>query len=109
MKYIAYAINAVLAVALAAFLVANRQPVAISLDPVNADDPFLATPAAPLWVWLTLALLIGVGLGAGGMWASGRRKRETARANRLAVKELKRENEVLAARTSEPQTLAVSD
>jgi len=73
-----------------AFLVANRQPVAISFDPVSVDNPALATPPLPLWVWLTLALLFGFLLGAVGMWTSGRPARRRARAESEALRSLRR-------------------
>lgn len=72
------------------FLVANRAPVALSLDPLSTVAPALSTPALPLWIWLILFLLAGVGLGAGAMWASGRDLRSRARADRLELKSLKK-------------------
>lgn len=72
------------------FLVANRQPVAISFDPVSLDNPALATPALPLWVWLTLTLLVGFFLGALGMWTSSGPARRKARAESLELRSLKR-------------------
>ncbi len=42
------------------FLVANRTPVVISLDPFNPDNPVLSTPAVFLWVWLMLMLFVGL-------------------------------------------------
>jgi len=50
------------------FLVANRQLVAISLDPFNASSPAVTSLALPLWLWLALMLFLGVGLGAAGIW-----------------------------------------
>lgn len=73
------------------FMVANRQPVSVSLDPFNAEAPALTTPAFWLWVWLVLMLFIGFSLGACGMWASARSKRVEARADRKALKELRKE------------------
>lgn len=76
--------------ALVLFLVANRAPVALSLDPLSISAPALATPALPLWIWLVLFLLAGVGLGAGAMWMSGHQLRRRARADRLELKSLKK-------------------
>ncbi|MBI1364426.1 MAG: DUF1049 domain-containing protein [Alphaproteobacteria bacterium] len=73
------------------FLVANRQPVSLSLDPISVDNPAIATPALPLWLWLAAALLIGFFAGAFGMWLSGRPRRRKARAERRELKALKRE------------------
>ncbi|NWG70521.1 MAG: LapA family protein [Parvularculaceae bacterium] len=79
------------------FLVANRQPVALSFDAVSVENPSVATPPLPLWVWLTLALLLGFVLGAVGMWASGRQSRRRARADSLELMALKRDREGAAA------------
>jgi len=72
------------------FLIANREPVALSLDPFSTENPAVATPPIFLWVWLMLALLIGVGVGAAGMWMSGRELRIRAKADRLELKALKK-------------------
>ncbi|MEM8770073.1 MAG: LapA family protein [Pseudomonadota bacterium] len=73
------------------FLVANRRPVAVSLDPVNAAEPALTTPAFPLWMWLMAMLFFGIAAGALGMWLSARPKRIEARADRRAVKDLRKQ------------------
>lgn len=83
------------------FLVANRAPVAISLDPFNAENPAMATPALPLWFWLMAMLFAGVGLGALGMWLSAGERRAQARDNRRELKALKKE---LAAVTARAET-----
>jgi hypothetical protein len=76
--------------ALVIFLVANRAPVALSLDPLSTAAPALATPALPLWIWLVLFLFAGIGLGAGAMWVSGHELRTRARADRHELKALKK-------------------
>lgn len=73
------------------FLVANRQPVAISLDPFSADAPAVATWPMPLWFWLIAMLFIGLAMGALGMWLSGGERRRKARDDRRTVKMLRRE------------------
>lgn len=72
------------------FLIANRNTVALSLDPFSTETPAFATPALPLWLWLVLSLLIGFFLGASGMWMSGRELRIRAKADRLELKALKK-------------------
>lgn len=72
------------------FLVANRQPIALSLDPFSTGSPALATPALPLWLWLMVAQLIGFFLGGAGMWMSGRELRIRARAGRIELRTLKK-------------------
>lgn len=73
------------------FLVANRQLVAVSLDPFNAEAPALTSPALPLWSWLMVMLFVGLAAGAFGAWISARPKRVAARADRKLVKELRGE------------------
>ena len=73
------------------FLVANRQPVAVSLDPFSTDAPVVASPALPLWVWLMMMLLVGFFLGAATMWTSARGQRRKARADRKELNKLKRD------------------
>jgi len=72
------------------FLVANRNPVALSLDPFSTVTPAVATPALPLWLWLMFSLLIGFFLGGAGMWMSGRELRIRAKADRIELKTLKK-------------------
>lgn len=72
------------------FLIANRQPVALSLDPFSTESPAVATPPVFLWVWLVLALLVGFLIGAIGMYMSGRELRIRAKADRIELKALKR-------------------
>ncbi|MGD9799073.1 MAG: DUF1049 domain-containing protein [Parvularculaceae bacterium] len=90
---------------LVVFLIANRQPVAISLDPFSVSNPAIATPPIFLWVWLMLALLTGVGLGAAGMWMSGRELRIRAKADRLELKALKKAAAAQSHPSPPPQTL----
>lgn len=79
------------------FMVANRQPVAVSLDPFNAEAPALTTPAFWLWVWLMLMLFIGVAVGALGMWLSGHDRRRKVRMERRELKALRKEMAALKA------------
>ncbi len=73
------------------FLVANRQMVALSLDPFSAAAPALTTPAFPLWLWLMAMLFIGLGAGSMGMWLSGRSRRHKARLEHRELKRLRAE------------------
>jgi type VI protein secretion system component VasK len=83
------------------FLVANRQPVAISLDPFSADNPVVTTVALPLWLWLVFTMFLGVGLGAVGMWSSGAEKRRKARHEHRELKTLRREMAAARKRASQ--------
>jgi len=83
------------------FLVANRQMVTISLDPINASEPAITSFPLPLWMWLVTTLFLGVGLGAVGMWTSGAERRHHARAEHRELKALKREHAALQQRFDE--------
>ena len=87
------------------FLLANRQPVAISFDPISADSPALATYEFPLWLWLSISLLTGFFIGAFGMWNSGRAKRAVAKEQSRELKVLKRQ---MAAETEKAATATKS-
>jgi hypothetical protein len=84
------------------FLVANRQPVAISLDPFTIQNPAIASPPLPLWVWLTLSLLVGFALGAVGMWSSGTKARRRVKADNIELRNLRRDAAARAATPSDP-------
>ena len=73
------------------FLVSNRQPIAVSLDPLSTTNPLIVTPALPFWMWLTASLLFGFFCGATGMWISSRGGRIKSNAARKELKKLKRE------------------
>lgn len=109
MKYISLLFYTALGAVCVAFFFANRQSVAISLDPVNVENPSIATPLMPLWVWLMTFLLIGLGVGAVGMWLSGRPRRRKLNLMREELKTLKKENEILAARSTSEVPVIVSD
>ena len=102
-------VSGALGLVLVLFLVANRHPVAISLDPTSAEHPAVTSPALPLWVWLMLFLLMGFFLGATGMWMSGRDRRRRAAEDRREMQALKRENQILAARSTGEAPLIVAD
>jgi hypothetical protein len=83
------------------FLVANRTPVAISLDPFRPENAAMSTPALPLWFWLMVMLFLGLALGVAGSWFSGADARAQARDNRRMVKSLQKEVAALSARSAE--------
>lgn len=109
LKFLSWIIWVALGALIVIFLFANRQLVAISLDPVSVNSPAITSPALPLWVWLMTALFVGFFIGAVGMWTSGRPKREKARLDREAVATLKKENQVLAARSTGEAPLIATD
>lgn len=73
------------------FLVANRQLVAISLDPFSAAEPAVTTPALPLWLWLMVMLFVGFAFGVMGNWLSARPNRVKARREHKELVTLRRE------------------
>lgn len=89
-KVVRWLVTVPLGVFLVIFLVANRAPVALSLDPLSTAAPAVATPALPLWIWLALFLFTGVGLGAGAMWVSDHELRVRAKADRRELASLRK-------------------
>lgn len=79
-----------LAIILVALAVANRMPVAFTMDPFNPGSPGL-TLQLPLFAMLFLALLIGVLLGSFATWWSQGRYRKEARAKGKEVHQLVQE------------------
>lgn len=75
-----------LAIVLIALMVANRNPVPLSIDIFNPGSPAL-TASAPLFVWLVLATAIGVVIGGCGAWlAQGKNRKKGRQATREAQK-----------------------
>ncbi len=91
------------------FLVANRQEVALSLDPFNASTPAIATMPLPLWVWLSCALLFGFFLGAAGMWRSGASKRRDHSALQRENAALRKIQHEAPSTGPEQQVISLSD
>lgn len=100
-KFLARLVWAPLGLVFVLFLISNRQPVAISLDPLSTTNPLIVTPALPLWLWLTASLLFGFFAGATGMWISARGGRIKSNAAKRELKKLKRD----LAETSEGEKL----
>ncbi|ADM08996.1 integration host factor beta subunit [Parvularcula bermudensis HTCC2503] len=90
-RYISYALFLVLGLALLLFLVANRRPVLISMDPISTDDPAFFLGPMPLWAALMFTLVIGFCLGAFGMWLSSRGVRDKAQKRKKEIKRLEQE------------------
>lgn len=79
-----------IAVVLIALAVANRMPVAFTLDPFNPGNPGL-TLQLPLFVMLFLALGVGLLLGSFATWWKQGRYRKEARAKAREVQSLMQE------------------
>lgn len=106
-KVVRWLVTVPVGLLLVIFLVANRTPVALSLDPLSTAAPALATPALPLWIWLTLFLFAGVGLGALAMWISDHELRVRAKADRRELTSLKKA--AAASAPSEPRAATDED
>jgi uncharacterized integral membrane protein len=78
------------AVILIALAVANRMPVAFTLDPFNPGNPSL-TLQLPLFVMLFLALGLGLLLGSFATWWKQGRYRKEARTKAREVQSLMQE------------------
>ncbi|MEN0087322.1 MAG: lipopolysaccharide assembly protein LapA domain-containing protein [Pseudomonadota bacterium] len=77
-----------IALVLLLFMVANRKPVLLSLDPFSTDDPALAFQV-PLFLLIFAAVLIGLVLGGAVVWARQHRYRKLAREEHREVERLK--------------------
>jgi uncharacterized integral membrane protein len=76
------------------FAVANRQKVAISLDPFSSDAPVF-TANLPLFLVILGTLIAGVMIGGGASWLRQARWRRRARRLEFEAKRLRVENEQL--------------
>jgi len=79
-----------LAVVLIALAVANRAPVAFTLDPFNPGNPAL-TLSLPLFVLIFAALVVGLILGSVATWWKQGRYRKEARTKTREVQSLMQE------------------
>ncbi|MGA7326546.1 MAG: LapA family protein [Rhodomicrobium sp.] len=79
---------------IAAYAVANRQPVRFILDPFISRD-VAASIEAPLFVYLFVVLFTGILIGAAAVWISQRRWRKAARSESREAARWKREAENL--------------
>jgi uncharacterized integral membrane protein len=73
------------AIILVALAVANRTPVAVTIDPFNPGSPGL-TATLPLFVWFFAAFLFGLILGGAVTWLRQGRYRRIARQRQFEAK-----------------------
>ena len=92
-----------IAIVLISFVVANRQWVTLSLDPVNVAHPFFAI-ALPLWAVLVLGLFMGLIAGWFAAWVKARHARKRARVEHAELERMRR-----AAATPAPQNVSTSE
>jgi len=86
-----------LAIVLIMFAVANREIVAVSLDPFDPVKPALSL-RMPLFVLIFGFLILGVLLGGVAAWLRQGRHRQASRALRSDISGLRREIEILNSR-----------
>lgn len=91
-RFMTVAVFIPLAIVLIALAVANRTPVAFTIDPFNPGNPGL-TVTLPLFVALFAALALGLVIGSAATWFRQGRYRKLAR---------KREAELVEARKNAP-------
>ncbi|WP_287369470.1 DUF1049 domain-containing protein [Mesorhizobium sp.] len=94
-----------LAVILIALAVANRDPVAFTLDPFNPGNPAL-TMTLPLFIFLFLALAIGMIVGSLATWVKQGRYRKLARQRGVEAENLR---QAVSRAPAAPQGLAEAD
>ena len=94
MKVVSGIALAALAAIVAAFAVANRTPVRLSLEPLAYEV------TTPVFALVIAALFVGALIGLGAAWLGGakRRRRSAALRRRLAVLERQREQAGVATR-----------
>ena len=93
-----------LAIALIVFAVANREIVAVSLDPFDPAQPALSV-RMPLFMLIFVFLITGVVLGGFAAWLRQGRHRRASRALRSDLASLRREIGILNSRLeAQPET-----
>lgn len=86
-RFVLIAIIVPVAIVLIMLAVANRAPVAFTLDPINPGNPGL-TVQLPFFVFLFLALGCGMVIGSLATWLKQGRYRKEARVKRREVQNL---------------------
>ncbi len=86
-RILAYLTGIPVALVLAAFALANRQWITVSLDPITPADPWMAVDM-PLWALLFAGIFIGLLAGGFTAWLKQGKWRKKAR---LAVYDLEEE------------------
>lgn len=93
-KLITLLITLPLAIILIVLSVANRGPVAVTMDPINPGNPALTT-SMPLFMLILLAVMMGVILGSVVTWFKQGKHRRAMRAEAERANALKRETDAL--------------
>lgn len=95
-RFISYFLLFVTGLLLLIFLVANRQPVKISMDPVNTADPAFYIGPMPMFWALVVTLTVGFIMGLIAMWMSHGKTRQQARERKAEIRRLEQQLELAA-------------
>jgi uncharacterized integral membrane protein len=95
-----------LGILLAVFMIANRHPVTVSLDPFGSDAPALSA-TLPLFVVILVCLLVGVVAGGTAAWLNQSRWRRAARRLDADARALRVEREALKDELAAKQPMAL--
>lgn len=87
-RFLTWVVFVPVAIVLVALAVANRAPVAFTIDPFNPGNPGL-TVALPLFVYLFAALAVGLVVGSIATWMRQGRHRKAARESQAEVRALR--------------------
>jgi uncharacterized integral membrane protein len=96
---------AVVAIVLLSFAFANRQWIAVSLDPFSSPDNAAIAVEAPLFAVVIAAAMLGVIAGAAATWLSQGRHRRAARSSRAEADRWRAEAHSLRSSQSAPPPL----
>lgn len=104
-RIIAFIILVPLAIVLVAIAVANRAPVAVSFDPLNAANPSYVAHI-PLFLLMLLLLIVGVFVGGVAAWLKQARWRRKSRRLAFELRRVNDENRDLQRRLKTAETVA---
>jgi H+/Cl- antiporter ClcA len=91
-RIVNWVIGLPVAIAAAAFAVANRQWITVSFDPLSRDHPF-ASVTMPLWVLFFCGIFVGIFAGWFTSWLAHGKWRRAAREARFELMRSRREHE----------------
>jgi uncharacterized integral membrane protein len=104
-RIVAFIILVPLAIVIVALAVANRAPVTVSFDPVNAADPLYAADV-PLYLLMLLLVIGGVLVGGVATWLKQGRWRGKSRRLAFELRRVNDENRDLKHRLKVAETVA---
>ncbi len=103
-RFIKYAVLALIAILLLMFAFANREYVTVSFDPFGSFGDWAFAIDAPLFAIAAVFTMIGVVAGAFATWLSQGRYRRAARRHRAEADKWRLQAEALKTGRATPQT-----